>query len=127
MHEAQLFVQTLSAKRLHVGALVLNKVLPAYLLDEGAAERARKLTACAEDLAGDGGLAAEVGAEVDQVGRVLAEVGENFANFSVVAAAQAAARQELSRVPDVVAVAPELDDDIHDLAGLLALGRRIWG
>jgi anion-transporting ArsA/GET3 family ATPase len=126
VHEAQLFIRTLSAKQLHVGALVLNKVLPDYLLDEAAADRARRLTAQADELAGDGGLATEVGADAAQVGRVLAEVGGNFANFSVVAAGQEEERRALSRLPDVVATAAELDDDIHDLAGLLALGRQIW-
>ena len=61
----------------------------------------------------------------------LAEVADNFINFSVVARREAAARQALATesgvvVPKVVAAAAELDDDIHDLAGLLRLGRQIW-
>ena len=58
--------------------------------------------------------------------RVLAEVGHNFVNFSLVARREAEQRSELARVPDVVATAPELDADIADLAGLLRLGEQIW-
>jgi anion-transporting ArsA/GET3 family ATPase len=130
VHEAQVFIRTLTAKQLHVRALVLNKVLPDYLLDEATAERARQLTTQADELAdalaGAPALAGAVGADAAQVSRVLAEVGGNFAHFSVVAAGQDAERRALSRMPDVVATATELDDDIHDLAGLLALGRQIW-
>jgi anion-transporting ArsA/GET3 family ATPase len=123
-HEAETFIGALAAKRLRVGALVLNKVLPSYLLDPDAAAHAAWLVAHAGE--GIDGLSAVVDAEPAQLRRVLEEVGTNFANFSVVATNEAAQRRHLARVPDVVATALELDDDIHDLAGLLRLGRQIW-
>ncbi len=60
------------------------------------------------------------------VGRVLTEIGENFRNFGVVARREAAQRQELGAIPDVVATVPEFESDIYDLAGLLRLGERLW-
>ncbi|HUE59048.1 MAG TPA: hypothetical protein VMO88_05655, partial [Acidimicrobiales bacterium] len=115
-----------SSKRYNLGALVLNKVLPEYLLDEEAERRARRLQDDAHELAASEGLAQSLGTERDQLGRVLFEVGENFTNFHVVARREATLRKELAVRPDVVATAPEFDADIHDLAGLLRLGEQIW-
>jgi anion-transporting ArsA/GET3 family ATPase len=131
--EAEFFIDVLASKKFHLGALVLNKVLPDYLLDSEADERAEQLVrragaiASGAETAADGtGLADLVGSDPDQVERVLAEVGHNFVNFSLVARREAEQRNELARAPDVVATAPELDADIADLAGLLRLGEQIW-
>ncbi|MDQ2724690.1 MAG: AAA family ATPase [Actinomycetota bacterium] len=131
--EAEFFIDVLSSKKFHLGALVLNKVLPAYLLDSDADQRAEQLVrragpiASGEDTTPDGSELAElVGSDPDQVERVLAEIGHNFVNFSLVARREAEQRNELAKVPDVVATAPELDADIADLAGLLRLGEQIW-
>jgi anion-transporting ArsA/GET3 family ATPase len=124
--EAEYFIQVLSEKRFHLGALVLNRVLPDYLLDDDAARAAQRMVSSAGHLSGTGKLGDIVDTEPAQLERVLTEVGENFCNFSVVAHREAAQRQELGRLPDVVAAAPEFDADIYDLAGLLRLGERIW-
>lgn len=126
VREAEYFIRVLSSKRFNLGALVLNKVLPEYLLDEAAERRARRLQDDAHELAAIEGFAQSLGTERDQLGRVLFEVGENFTNFHVVARREAAQRKELAVRPDVVATAPEFDADIHDLAGLLRLGEQIW-
>jgi anion-transporting ArsA/GET3 family ATPase len=124
VREAEYFIDVLAAKRFHLGALVLNRVLPDYLLDPVAARAAGRLVAGADDIAA--GLAGVVDADADQVQRVLREVGDNFRNFRVVAGRESEQRRDLASRPDVVATAPEMESDIHDLAGLLALGSRIW-
>ena len=124
VREAEYFIDVLAAKRFHLGALVLNRVLPDYLLDPVAARAAGRLVGEAEGIAAD--LAGLVGADADQVQRVLREVGDNFRNFRVVAGRESEQRRDLASRPDVVATAPEMASDIHDLAGLLALGSRIW-
>ena len=128
IREAEAFMRLLPAKRLHLGGLVLNRVLPSYLTDGDLAERAERLFAQAAVLAG--GLCAAGGPlegyEPALVERVLTEVGANFNNFAVVAKREAAQRGELSRASDVVASVPELAEDVHDLAGVLGLGRHIW-
>jgi hypothetical protein len=62
----------------------------------------------------------------DQLARVLAEVGESYLNFQVVATREAEQRAELAAVTDVVATVPYADHDITDLAGLLELGSSLW-
>jgi anion-transporting ArsA/GET3 family ATPase len=123
VREAEYFIDALEDRKLHLGAVVLNKVLPEWFLDEGATRAARALTADPAGAAKD--LPAEVGAP-EQVTRVLHEVGESFLNFQVVAKREAEVRAELSAAPEVVAAVPYFDHDITDLAGLLELGEKIW-
>jgi anion-transporting ArsA/GET3 family ATPase len=126
VREGEFFVKVLSGKGFHLGALVLNKVLPEYLLDEGVERLAARVCDDAPALARMDGLAQAVEADQEQLARVLAEVGENFRNFAVVARRQAGLRKELQLRPEVVASVPEFESDIHDLPGLLRLGERIW-
>jgi anion-transporting ArsA/GET3 family ATPase len=126
VREADFFLQVLAARKFNVGALVLNRVLPDYLLDDAAEARAARLGDDAAELARIDGFAALLETSEAQLTRVLAEVGENFRNFAVVARREAAARHELEGRCDVVATVPEFDADIHDLPGLLQLGRRAW-
>jgi anion-transporting ArsA/GET3 family ATPase len=126
VHEAEFFIDVLTDKKFHLGALVLNKVLPDYLLDEGAAARAERLYKSAEEIAGK--VVSEVPEVGDptQVARVLREVGESFRNYEVVAQREAKQREELAAVPEVVATVPYFETDIFDLRGLLRLGETIW-
>ena len=123
LHEAEFFISALAGKRYHLGALVLNKVLPAYLLDPDAARVAERF--CAEAPL----LAAQLGADAGDptlVARVLGEIGESYRNFGVVAKRETEQRAELASVPDVVATVPYFETDIFDLTGLLQLGGTIW-
>jgi anion-transporting ArsA/GET3 family ATPase len=127
VREADFFIDALEARGFDLGAVILNKVLPAYLLDRGATAAARAVAADPE------GLAAKVAgssrgkmADAELVSRVLREVGESFLNYRVIATQEAEQRAELSRKPELVASVPYFDTDIHDLAGLLRLGEQIW-
>lgn len=127
--EAQRFLALLAAKRLHVGALVLNKVLPGYLLDPATDARARMLLERLGNTSGLGkGARVTTGLQppTAQEQRVLEEVARNFLNLAVVARQQEEARAAFAHPPPVVATAGELDDDIGDLPGLLRLGSQIW-
>lgn len=115
LHEAEFFIEVLKQKKFHLGAVVLNKVLPAYLLDDDAAAAAQALEARASELAAS-----------PLEARVLTEIAENFLRFQVVAQREAEQRAELAVVPEVVAAVPYFETDIFDLAGLLRLGERIW-
>jgi anion-transporting ArsA/GET3 family ATPase len=123
VREAEYFIDALDDRGLHLGAVVLNKVLPDWFLDKGATSAANALSARSDELAAI--LPKSTGVP-EQVGRVLHEVGESFLNFQVVAKREAEIRAELSAAPEVVAAVPYFDHDITDLAGLLDLGQQIW-
>ena len=125
LHEAEFFIETLQERRYHLGALVLNKVLPSYLRRTATTGVARRLVADAEEIAGGLPDLADVGDRSD-VARVLSTVGESFLNYQVVAKREAEQRASLAQSPDVVAAVPYFESDIADLTGLLALGDQIW-
>src|SRR5262249_16735696 len=114
-------------RKFHLGAVVLNKVLPEYLLDKDAAGLARQLRKDAKPAAE--GLGSRPEPELGDarlVERVLHEVGESFLNYRVVASQEADQRSARWQRAGVVAAAPFLESDVHDLSGLLRLGEPIW-
>ena len=105
-----------------LGALVLNRTLPTAIRQPAANKAAGQLGTAADDTRLLGELAGMAGATPDEVHEVLAEVAERFHDTSVVAAREAERRRELAKVAPIVAEAPTIRDDIHDIASLLALG-----
>ncbi len=124
--EADFFIEALRERKFALGAVVLNKALPAWFLDRGATGAAKRLCADAQPLAASVTAAVPGVGEPAQLARVLTEVGESFLNFQVVAKREAEQRSELSAHADVVATVPYADHDITDLAGLLELGESLW-
>ena len=145
LREAEFFARELTDRKLHLGAIVLNKVLPHYLREPAAARVAEAVRDRAAELAttlipsldagdggaaGDGGTAGEAGAageagEAD-LRRVLTEVADSFLNFGVVARREEEEQAQLATTPDVLATVPFFESDIYDLAGLVRLGEQIW-
>jgi anion-transporting ArsA/GET3 family ATPase len=123
LREAQLFCEELTRRHFHLGALVLNKTLPDYLLSPDGARAADALCTeagpLAEVLAGTG--APEL-ADAPRTARVLRTIGESFKNFAVVAKREAELKTELARVPDVVVNVPNFEVDIYDVGGLARIG-----
>jgi anion-transporting ArsA/GET3 family ATPase len=130
LREAEFFAQELTSRHLNLGAIVLNKVLPAYLQGAEAATVAEAMKERSDELATS---LSPVLTSVDpalgdeaQIRRVLVEVAESFLNFRVVALREAEEKSELGTVPEVLATVPFFDTDIYDLAGLVRLGEQIW-
>jgi anion-transporting ArsA/GET3 family ATPase len=124
VREAEFFIDALDERKFHLGALVLNKVLPSYFLDADATHTAEKLCADAPQLAA--AVVESIGATPDKVAPVLHEIGESFLNFQVVAKREQEQRTELAKLPEVVATVPYFETDIYDLAGLLRLAEKFW-
>jgi anion-transporting ArsA/GET3 family ATPase len=121
LEEAELFADELVRRRLHLGAVVLNRTLPDYLRDNRARVVARTLGERADE------IAERLPTDPAITAPLLREVAESFLNFSLVARREAEQRDELASSPDVVTSAPAFTDDISNLAGLLMLGETIWG
>jgi len=125
LREAEFFAQALKDRRLHLGAIVLNKVLPAYLRDPQGEAVAEKLRDRADELAE--ALAPKVrSGDVDQIRRVLTEVGRSYIDYRVVAQREAEQQAELADVPETLVSVPYFETDVYDLAGLLRLGAKLW-
>ncbi len=123
VREAEFFIDALHDRKLHLGAVVLNKVLPDSLLDEDAAAVAARLRSSSPEVAAV--LDPSVGPS-DQVERVLAEVGDSFLNFRVVAEREAEQKAELGHAAAVVAAVPHLECDVADLESVVEMGRCLW-
>jgi anion-transporting ArsA/GET3 family ATPase len=120
MREAEFFSAELEARKLHLGAIVLNKVLPEYLRDARADKLAESMKSRAPELAE--GLTDDPATAA----RVVEEVAESFLDFGIVARREAEQQAELRGSPDLLITVPFFDADIYDMAGLLALGAQVW-
>ena len=138
VREAEFFMRELVRRELHLGALVLNKVLPPWFADDGAAQVADLLVRESTEVAaalghlgvsGPEGAPAPAGESLGdpaQVARVLREIGQSFDDYRIVATREREKAAVLSRHPELVVSAPHLDHDVSDLGGLIALGRALW-
>jgi anion-transporting ArsA/GET3 family ATPase len=127
VREAEFFMQALVERELHLGALVLNKVLPPWFADGAAAEVADRLVREGPEVAAE--LARVGGAEVGDpapVARVLRVIGQSYDDYRIVATREREKAATLARHPELVVSAPHLDHDVSDLTGLVALGRALW-
>ncbi len=124
VREAEYFARALVARKLPLGAIILNKVLPAYFRDRDAATLAEQLRDGAPSVAER--LGGRLGTDPDLTARVLGEVAESFLNFGVVARREAEQQAELATRPEVLATVPFFDADIVDMEGLLGLGAMMW-
>jgi len=127
LREAQFFCEALTERDFHLGALVLNKVLPDFLRStDGRAAADAVLAdpnAAALALAGLGIPELE---DTEHTARVLRTVASSFRDYAIVASRELELRDELGRVPDVVATIPALEDDVHDIEGLERIGEHLF-
>jgi anion-transporting ArsA/GET3 family ATPase len=125
LHEAEFFIDALHDRKLHLGAVVLNKVLPSYLRDPAVARAAAAMATRAQPLGA--ALADDVGSPPEDVARLLENVAASFHDYGLTAAREAEQRAELSSAPEVIVSVPQLGNDLTDLASVLDLGRYLWG
>jgi anion-transporting ArsA/GET3 family ATPase len=124
LREAEFFMSELAKRRLHLGAVVLNRTLPDTFLDPQNFSAAQAL---AKDP--QGAAAAVAGSPGDEptYTRVLQTIGESYLNFSVVARREAELRSGLAVAPDMVLRVPYFESDISDLGGLVRIADHLFG
>ncbi len=120
VQEVESLTREIQKRGLHLGAIVLNKVLPEYFASAMLAQTARELA----DRAGS--VSQSLGGEPDLTERVLREIADSFLNFNVVARREAKQQQEFRPASDVVTTVPWLDGDVSDIGTLLRVGERLW-
>lgn len=130
LRQGEFLAGALAERHLHLGAVVINKALPGYLLDPGAAAVATRLRSGSAELAAK--LAAELadsdgaGQDVGQLTRTLAQAGSSYLRYRRLARQEAARLAGLTFASAPVTRVPLLDDDVHDFPGLLSLGVHLW-
>lgn len=129
-HEAAFLARELASRRMPLGAIVANRVLPPGLADAESSEAAAALLAATEsgqtalvdevatELADLFGEDAPDDADLKRTRRVLRQLATRFDDLSMVAAREADRRAELSELAPLMLTIPWLSGDIHDLAGL---------
>jgi anion-transporting ArsA/GET3 family ATPase len=131
LREAETFCRELTARNFDLGALVLNKVLPEYLLSPDG-ERAADVFSRESDA-----IAAELAAtsvtgldDTTSTARVLRTVADSFRNYEVVARREAELRNELTRIappgPEVIVSVPAFSADIDDARALARIGEALF-
>lgn len=127
-HEARFLVDELTARRLPLGAVIANRVLPDHLADRDAADAASTLLAIARDGDDTGDrigpfvAAADVlDVDPERLRRVVAKAAARFDDVSMVASREADRRAELAAMVDPLISVPWASGDIHDLSGLATI------
>ena len=121
LREAEFFLHELSARRYEIGALVLNRALPATLAHHETELAAAELASSAAAIAAE--VAPSLGLDGAVTERVLAAAAASSAEWAVVARREAAARDRVASAAPLVVTVPSLDDEVGDLSGILTLGR----
>jgi anion-transporting ArsA/GET3 family ATPase len=128
--EARYLADELHRRQMPLGALVLNRVLPADIRRPAVVKAAKQLAARSTDptlLAGlQRTLPNNLHATQPRIASVLTEVAARLAEVAVVAAREAERRADLSDLAPVVVAAPTMREDITDVAGLLRLGALLF-
>jgi len=124
-HEARHLARELDARRMSLGAVIANRVLPARLADPAAAASAAALAAAAR-----GQLADDVAARLgdvsrDDVATTLRKLAAGFDDVALVAAREAERRAELASLSATLVAVPWMPGDIHDVAGLAELAKHL--
>jgi len=129
-HEARYLAEALRERKMPLGAIIANRVLPARLAAPAASVAADALAARtgeSSDGALAGRIAESVGEDADVVDRVLRRMADRFDDLSMVASREADRRTELAALAPIAVDVPWLSGDIHDLAGLAILAGYLRG
>lgn len=116
LREAEFFLAELRRRQLGVAALVLNRTLPASMLDSEARLLAAQLQ--------ESSFTVETARPADR--RTLSQAGAAFGELAAMADAERAARARLSNPPECVVDIPLVPGDVGDLTGLLAIADALW-
>ena len=122
--ESTYLAAALDERRLHLGAVIANRILPEALRSPAAARAASGLRTRAVELAEL--LSPVSDAPADRIAGVLAETADRFDDLAVVAKREADRLEELRASAASVATVPLMGTDINDLEGLLMLGVHLW-
>ena len=121
--EARFLADELHRRAMPLGALVLNRTLPAGVRQPAAAKAAKGLRALEPEVLAR--LGAATGESTQRVADVLGTVADRFGDLTVAAGREAERRAELESASPLTVAVPALAGDVHDLGALLAIGAHL--
>jgi anion-transporting ArsA/GET3 family ATPase len=126
--EAEYLMAELVRRDLPLGALVLNKVLPAWLRDPAGAVAAGTIASRSDALAAalHGSVPALARTGPEAIARVLAEVAASHGRLRSAAEREAEELARLAAAPKLTVALPHLSGDVTDLDALARLGDKLW-
>jgi anion-transporting ArsA/GET3 family ATPase len=127
VREARFLADELHRRNMPLGALVLNRTLPASVRQPAVAKAAARLRDTADDNAVVRKLATAIKADAAGVRHVLQEVADRFRDVAIVAGREAERRRELETAAPLTAIVPTMPSDVHDLSTLVTMGRHLLG
>jgi anion-transporting ArsA/GET3 family ATPase len=125
VREAEFFCDELVSRGLHLGAVVLNRVLPDWMADPAAGDLAHDLDRDPRRLAEHLVATGRVEADLESLAATLATLADNYLRYQVVARREREEHERMAQRADVVARVPLVAGDIGDLAGLSRLGEAL--
>ena len=126
-HEAAFLADELRRRKMPLGALVLNRTVPAAVRAPATAKASAKLREGLDDAEWMAELARSARSTSKAVVATIAAVTDRFDDIAIVAAREAERRAELATLTPTVVDVPTLPSDVHDLEGVLAIGRHAFG
>jgi anion-transporting ArsA/GET3 family ATPase len=123
-HEAKFLAQALLNRGMTLGAIVVNRVLPARLAGNDAIASANLLLEAGPELV-DAVAEQLDNASPKTVAAVLAQLAERFDDVALVASRETERRAELATFAATMLDVPWLTGDIHDIAGLGELAEHL--
>jgi anion-transporting ArsA/GET3 family ATPase len=133
VRDAEFFCKALGSRGLHLGAVVVNRVLPPLFVSERASAAAAVMAASPGKLATDLHLAkmetSQLGEPIDpgRLGAVLTEVAASHQRLEVVARRDEDMAARLASRAELLVRVPLLERDVADLDGLRRVGDHLAG
>ena len=123
VREAEFFIAELRRRHYHLGAVVFNRVLPAYLRDRDARVAAERLRDDADDLAASMKIAERDRAAFADV---LREIADSFLGYRALATRQAEQLAEFGSASELTLLVPALEEGVSSISDIVELGRQLW-
>ena len=123
VREAAFFIEELQKRKYHLGAVVFNRVLPAYLRDRDARAAAEQMRDEADGLASGMKVAER---DRDAMADVLREIADSFLGYRALATRQAEQLAEFGSSSDLTLLVPALEEGVSTIADIVELGQRLW-
>ena len=123
VREAEFFIAELRRRQYHLGAVVFNRVLPAYLRDRDARVAAERLRDEADDLAATMKIAERDRAAFADV---LREIADSFLGYRALATRQAEQLAEFGSASELTLLVPALEEGVSSISDIVELGQQLW-